>query len=217
MTPAQKHRLACEAIAAGSSQTDITQLSAYQALQKQYQQDKAFIKNLASIQDKIAYKAQILPRYQDWINSVIASGDISPNDSITPTLLIWQIDSGALNAAMPFAQFALDKNLDSSDDYQRNMATIIIEEYAEQIAQGTAIEPDNLHTLIDWATAKQDNRHRYNIPDPVRAKLLKVAAEQIEDNEPQHAIALYEQALAYHEKAGCKKQLEALKKHIQAA
>ena len=217
MTPAQRHRIACEAIAAGSSDTDITQLTAYQALQKQYYQDKTILKNLAGIQDKTAYKAQILPNYQDWIAGVIDSGEASPDDSITPAVLIWQIDCGQLDTAMPLAQFALDKKLESGDEYQRNLPTIIIEEYAEKISQGADIAAENLQTLIGWATAKQDGRHIHNIPDPVRAKLLKAAAEKTEDEDPQQAAALYEQALGYNEKAGCKKQLEALRKNIQAA
>lgn len=214
-SPAQRYRLMCEALAAGNNQVDMVQLSAYQTLMKQYQEDKALLKSLSSVKDKVAYKNEILPHYQDWITGILASGEVNPNDSITPMILVWQLDCGQLDASLPLAQFALNKNLNIGDDYQRNMATVILEEYAEQISQGADIADANLPILIEWATAKQEGRHRYNVPDQVRAKLLKAVAEKLEDKEPHTAIDLYEQALAYNEKAGCKKQLEVLRKQFK--
>ena len=65
---------------------------------------------------------------------------------------------------------------------------------------------------MQWATEKQNNQHTHNIPDAVRAKLLKTAGEQLEDSDPQTALVLYQQALGYNEKVGVKKQIEALRK-----
>ena len=211
-SPAQRHRIAHEALVAAQNQGDPIELTAYQQLQQQYIADKTLLSNLASMQDKIAYKAQALPKYQDWLNSVLQSGQAHPSDTLTPNLLIWQIDCGQLNEAMPLAQFAIEHNLQSSDEYQRNLPTIIIEQYAEQISQGAAINPEHLRTLVQWATEKQNNQHTHNIPDTVRAKLLKAAGEQLEESDPQTALALYQQALGYNEKVGVKKQIEALRK-----
>ncbi|MDO4658330.1 phage terminase small subunit [Kingella sp. (in: b-proteobacteria)] len=212
VSPAQRHRLAHEALVAAHNQSDPSELTAYQQLQQQYIADKTLLKNLASMQDKLAYKAQALPKYQDWLNSVLQSGQAHPNDTLTPNLLIWQIDCGQLGEAMPLAQFAMEHNLQSSDEYQRNLPTIIVEQYAEQISQGAAIALEHLNTLVRWATEKHNNQHTYNIPDAVRAKLLKIAGEQLEDSDPQAALALYQQALGYNDKVGVKKQIEALRK-----
>ena len=201
-SPAQRHRIAHEALVAAQNQGDPIELTAYQQLQQQYIADKTLLSNLASMQDKIAYKAQALPKYQDWLNSVLQSGQAHPNDTLTPNL----------NEAMPLAQFAIEHNLESSDEYQRNLPTIIIEQYAEQISRGAAIDPEHLRTLVQWATDTQNNQHTHNIPDAVRAKLLKTAGEQLEDSDPQTALALYQQALGYNEKVGVKKQIETLRK-----
>ena len=88
---------------------------------------------------------------------------------------------------------------------------------AEQISAGSDISLPNLQTLIDWVTAKADNGlHINNMPDQIRAKLLKAAGERAEEQgEDDHALALYEQAYAYNARSGVKKRIDALKKQLE--
>ena len=55
--------------------------------------------------------------------------------------------------------------------------------------------------------------HTVNLPDPVRAKLLKAAGETAEkQGDADQALALYIAADRYHARVGVKKRIAALKK-----
>lgn len=205
------------AAAAATDNIDINALSVYQRLYKSLKDDKAILKNIASIQDKIKAKAAMIPNYSDWIQGVIDTGRAADDDQVTPTLLVWMIDTGALDQAMPLAQLAIETQMASTDEYSRTMPEIIIEQMAEKISAGSDISLPNLQTLIDWVTAKTDNGlHINNMPDQIRAKLLKAAGERAEEEEEiEHALVLYEQALAYNARSGVKKRIDALKKQLE--
>ena len=200
--------------AAEHSEMDLSQLTAYQRLYKSLQDDKAILKAIFGNEDKAKAKAEMLPSYADWLQGVMAGQHAQVGDKITPTVLVWFIDCGLLDEAMPLVTFAMKTGMDSADEYQRTMPEIIIEQYAEQISNGYDISPDHLQTLIDWATQKNEKgQHLFNMPDQIRAKLLKAAGERFEeDNQTAQAIALYEKALNYNPRAGVKKRLDALRK-----
>ena len=200
--------------AAEHSEMDLSQLTAYQRLYKSLQDDKAILKAIFGNEDKAKAKAEMLPSYVDWLQGVMAGQHAQVGDKITPTVLVWFIDCGLLDEAMPLVTFAMQTGMDSADEYQRTMPEIIIEQYAEQISNGYDISPDHLQTLIDWATQKNEKgQHLFNMPDQIRAKLLKAAGERFEeDNQTAQAIALYEKALNYNPRAGVKKRLDALRK-----
>lgn len=217
MTLLRQHFDQSNAAEATADNIDLNALTVYQRLYKSLKDDKAILKNIASIQDKIKAKAAMIPNYSDWIQGVIDTGRAAEDDQVTPTLLVWMIDTGALDQAMPLAQLAIETQMASTDEYSRTMPEIIIEQMVEQISAGSDISLPNLQTLIDWVTAKADNGlHINNMPDQIRAKLLKAAGERAEEQEEiEHAIALYEQALAYNERCGVKKRLDALKKQLE--
>lgn len=217
MTLIRQHFDQSIAAAAATDNIDLNALTVYQRLYKSLKDDKEILKNIASIQDKIKAKAAMIPNYSDWIQGVIDTGRAAEDDQVTPTLLVWMIDTGALDQAMPLAQLAIETQMASTDEYSRTMPEIIIEQMAEKISAGSDISLPNLQTLIDWVTAKSDNGlHINNMPDQIRAKLLKAAGERAEEQEEiEHAIALYEQALAYNERCGVKKRRDALKKQLE--
>lgn len=217
-SPARRHREAEAARLAAEQGQDLSQLDTYQRLYKRLQDDKAVLKAIHGVSDKIQAKAQMLPAYDDWIRGVMAGGAPQADDKITPTVLVWRIDCGLLDDTLPLAEFAMHHRMDSADEYQRTLPEIIVEQYAEQIGNGCDIAPENLHTLIDWATAKDGNGlHLHNLHDQIRAKLLKAAGERAEtDNQPAAALQLYEHALAYNEKIGVKKRIDALQKQLNA-
>lgn len=217
MTLIRQHFDQSIAAAAATDNIDLNALTVYQRLYKSLKDDKAILKNIASIKDKIKAKSAMIPNYSDWIQGVIDTGRAAEDDQVTPTLLVWMIDTGALDQAMPLAQLAIETQMASTDEYSRTMPEIIIEQMAEQISAGSDISLPNLQNLIDWVTAKSDGGlHINNMPDQIRAKLLKAAGERAEEQEEiEHAIALYEQAIAYNERCGVKKRLDALKKQLE--
>ena len=216
VSPARRHfeQETARQAAEQNSEIDLNQLTAYQRLYKSLQDDKAILKAIFGNEDKAKAKAEMLPNYADWLQGVMAGQHAQVGDKITPTVLVWFIDCGLLDEAMPLVTFAMQTGMDSADEYQRTMPEIIIEQYAEQISNGYDISPDHLQTLIDWATQKNEKgQHLFNMPDQIRAKLLKAAGERFEEaNQTAQAIALYEKALNYNPRAGVKKRLDALRK-----
>lgn len=210
MTPAKRYREQCAATAAAQD-VDLTTLTPYQRLLKQLHADKAILKNIKSHQDKQQAKADLLPPYAEWLQGVLTSGTIAENDQITPTLLIWQLDCGLLDETMPLAQIAMNSKADSPDEFQRSLPEIIVEQYAENIGAGADIAPENINTLVGWATEKSENgQHVHNLPDLIRAKMLKAAGEYFESAEPPNqelVLRLYSQAVEYNGKIGLKKKL----------
>lgn len=215
-SPARRHfmqetaRLAAEA----AGDTGLAELTVYQKLLKKLYDDKTVLKAINSTTDKAKAKADMLPAYAEWVAGVMQGENVQPEDKITPTVLIWTIDCGLLDEAMPLAEFALQHNLPTSDDFQREMPDLLLEEYAEQLAAGYTVTGDNLKILVGWATEKnEDDRHRYNVNDKVRSKLLKAAGEWAEEQDlKDYARHLYEQALFYNPKVGVKKRIADLSK-----
>ena len=212
-TPAKRYREQCAAVAA-AQEVDLTTLTPYQHLLKQLHADKAILKNIKSHQDKQQAKADLLPQYAEWLQGVLTSGAIAESDQITPTLLVWQLDCGLLNETMPLEQIAMNSKAESPDEFQRSLPEIIVEQYAEQISAGAEITPENINILVGWATEKSENgQHVHNLPDLIRAKMLKAAGEYFEDVEPPNqelVLSLYSQAVEYNNKIGLKKKIAQL-------
>ena len=156
----------------------------------------------------------MLPAYAEWIAGVMQGEQAQTDDKITPTVLIWMIDCGLLDEAMPLAAFALEHQLPTADEFQREMPDLLLEEYADQLSAGYTITGEHLKTLVEWATAKgEDGMHRYNVNDTIRAKLLKAAGEWAEVQlMPDYARSLYETALNYNDRIGVKTRIAALSK-----
>lgn len=218
MSYARRHfeKTTAEIAAAEAGGTDLGSLSAYQRLLKNLHDDKVLLKSVSSIADKVHIKKQALPAYQEWIDGITAAGTVQADDRIAATVIVWMIDCGLLDEAMPLADVLIHSGLESADEYSRSMPEIIVEQMADQIESGSEISAENLKTLIEWATAKkEDGLHEINLADVIRAKLLKAAGEKAEaadDNET--ALNLYRQAVGYNDKAGVKKRIEALEKQL---
>lgn len=121
------------------------------------------------------------------LDGITAAGTVQADDRIAATVIVWMIDCGLLDEAMPLADVLIHSGLESADEYSRSMPEIIVEQMADQIESGSEISAENLKTLIEWATAKkEDGLHEINLADVIRAKLLKAAGEKAEaadDNE----------------------------------
>ena len=218
MSYARRHfeKTTAEIAAAEAGGADLDNLSAYQRLLKNLHDDKVLLKSVSSIADKVHIKKQALPAYQEWIDGITAAGAVQADDRIAATVIVWMIDCGLLDEAMPLADVLIHSGLESADEYSRSMPEIIVEQMADQIESGSEISAESLKTLIEWATAKkEDGLHEINLADVIRAKLLKAAGEKAEaadDNET--ALTLYRQAVGYNDKAGVKKRSEALEKQL---
>ena len=220
-SPARRHYLRETAArpAREENEVNLENLQPYQRLLYRLRQDKAALKLIESIQDKAKAKAEMLPAYAEWVQGVIESGSADPADEVFTTSVVWLIDTGALDAATPLIEFAIAHGLQSADEYQRSLPTLLIEQMGEQITAGHNISQANIERLTEMALAKAENgMHQVDMPDAVRAKFLKAAGVwNIEFGSKSRAADLLDRAIAYDERVGAKQLLKEVRAALNKA
>ena len=189
--------------AAASAPADRSAANEYELMLVKLAEDKRRLKNIQSIENKIAVKRQLLPEYQPWLEGVIL-GNTGQQDDVFMTVLVWTIDTGDLEAAIPLADYAIRHNLAMPDQYQRTTACVIAEEAADLALKGPAVDVVLLQAVAAL-TADHD------MPDEVRAKLHKAIGYALRDAgqlvEARERLAY---ALQLHDKVGVKTDIERL-------
>ncbi|WP_324698759.1 MULTISPECIES: phage terminase small subunit [Novosphingobium] len=138
------------------------------------------LKEIKSIDRKIEAKRAMLPEYASWIEGIL-SADAGVGTGlaadVVPTCMVWMIDTGQYGRALDLGEFLLRHRVEMPGRYERDVATIIVEEIADAAAKiqnaGEAFDASVLDTA-DSLT------HGLDIHDQVRAKLLKaIGIEQL--------------------------------------
>ena len=154
------------------------------------------LKEIRSIDRKIEAKREMLPEYAAWIEGLIAADagvGTGVAAEVLPTCLVWLIDIGEFGQALDLVPFLFRHQVAMPARYQRDAATIVVEEIATAAARaqnlGNAFPLDILER-VDDLTAHLD------LHDEVRAKLVKAigieqlrAAEDLPVQESKAALA----------------------------
>lgn len=185
------------------------------------------LKEIKSIDLKIAAKREMLPNYRDWIAGLLEA-DAGVGSGIAadvlPTCMVWMIDVGEYDQALDLAEFVLRHHVAMPSRYERDAPTIVVEEIADAAAKvqntGEAFPLSVLDT-VDNLTVGID------IHDQVRAKLLKaIGIEQLRRAEdapaansqaPLHsALANLREAQRLHDRIGVKDRIKRADKLLAA-
>lgn len=224
-TPAQRHlqaKLAKIASAAAPAGGEL-QGSAYQLMLAQLAEHRRALKDIQSVERKIEAKRAFLPVYDAWIDGALAGG-AGAQDQVLTTVLVWHIDAGNYARAIEIAQYAVAHDLAPPDQYDRNLATILIDEFATAALTGKMSREDarQLLPLILFGTQALD------APDQARAKLHKafgyavlgragsadVDYDKVSVDEARLALEHLQRALALFEQVGVKKDIERLERRL---
>lgn len=192
------------------------------------QQDLRRLKEIQSIERKIAAKREMLPEYDAWVSGLLeaaAETGAAPADEILPTIMVWRIDTGDYHGALKLAEYVLRYHVELPGRYERSAATLIVEEIAEAaikvLAKGDDFEIDVLTDLEVLAEGE-------DIFDEVRAKLHKaiglcLARRAANPALPQDAITARHAALAnltrareLDDRCGVKTEITKIEKAIRA-
>ncbi len=131
------------------------------------------LKEIKSIDRKIAAKREMLPEYKAWVEGVLAA-DAGVGDgiaaSVLPTVMVWLIDTGAYDDALKLVPFILHHDVAMPSRYQRDAATTVVEEIAD-----AAIKAQNAGETfsLDVLECVREMTSEHDLHDEVRAKLLK--------------------------------------------
>lgn len=180
--------------------------TAYQLMQAQLHEHMRTLSAIQSVERKIDAKRTMLDDFDAYIVGVLEA-DAGGQDMVVSTVLIWCIDTGAWTRAMQLAEYAVRHDLKLPDRYQRNLATMLLDEVSEAALAGKLAGDEARLVLaqVDQLTSGHD------APDQARAKLHKaIGYAQREAGDLQGARDNFARALALHDKAGVKKDIERL-------
>jgi len=210
-SPAQQHR---QRIAAAMSQTVVADAehgavaigSAYALMLAKLAEDKRALKGIQSIAQKIEVKRLRLPEYAAWIDGVLQA-DQPVQDDVFATVMVWRIDTGDIHGALVMATHMLTHNLKLPEHYQRDLATLVVEEIAERagLANGGNVTASQL-LQVGQLTEGRD------MPDEVRAKLHKAIGLALRDASPAQALDHLQRALQLNARLGIKTEITKLQK-----
>ncbi|KAF3999234.1 phage terminase small subunit [Glaciimonas immobilis] len=221
LSPALRHKartLAAKA-AADTAPGGLTGGNAYELIHYQLIDHLRRIKQIQSIEQKNTLKAELLPEYQDWIDGVLSAGKGGQDDVLT-TLLVWYIDVGHYARALQVAQYAVTHNMSMPDQYNRDIPTLLMDEFADATLAGNMPAEVGRAILADVIALTESK----DAPDQARAKLHKAyayalldksntadpIAEGLDPSEMQQALPHLTRALALDKRIGVKKDIERL-------
>jgi len=217
-SPARRHYLRTLAAqaqpAAGGDARDTANANAYELQLLQLTEHRRRLKQIMSLDNKLAAKREFLGTYTPWVEGVL-QGDTGQQDEVLVTVLVWRIDVGDLAGALPLAEYALRHALVMPDQYHRGLPCVVAEQFAE-----TALKQITAEQLPDLAALQRvaEITAEHDMPDEARAKLYKAIGYTLRalDDKP-GAIAALQRALALNAKAGVKRDIELLERAIKNA
>ena len=179
----------------------------YELMLAKLAEDRRRLKDVQSMERKADVKRQLLPEYLPWIEGVIEGGS-GRQDDVLMNVFVWAIDVGDYATAIRIGTYALAHKLTMPDQYQRDVATVLAEEIADQALKTIAAEQAfNIATLMRVAELTDGE----DMPDEVRAKLYKaIGYAQRAEGYPLAAKEALTRALELNDKVGVKKDIERL-------
>lgn len=211
-SPAQAHR---QRMLAEQSATSTEPVAAhgspYALMLAKLTEDKRALKLIKSVEQKIAVKAARLPEYQPWIDGVLAA-DAPVQDDVVATVMVWHIDVGQIDRALQIAAHMLKHNLKLPEHYQRDLATLVVEEIAERALHGDSGAVTTAQ-LCDTGALTEGR----DMPDEVRAKLHKATGRALVDSAPAQALDHLQRALQLNPRLGLKTEIGKLQKQLANA
>ncbi|KZN43989.1 phage terminase small subunit [Pseudoalteromonas luteoviolacea] len=212
-SPAHKHFNKVLAAKRGDNELDNTRAqNQYELMLMQLAEHRRTLKRVQSLERKLETKAKFLPEYEAYIAGVL-TGNTGVQDEVFVTILLWHIDIGSIEQALPLAQYALTHDLVMPDRFERALACAIAEEAAETAARlfesEKAISSKTLGQLVAM-TAEHD------MYDQARAKLFRQLGHALEaENQVEKAVEAYKQALTLNAKVGVKKFIDKLERELK--
>ena len=216
LSPAQAHLMRVEAAratanAAPGAVVDASTSRAHSLMRAKLDTDRRRLKQVQSIERKIAIKREILGDYDAYVSGVLASGQ-GVQDDVMGYVLTWRVDVGDYTGALDVARYVLDHNLSLPDRFERTPATLVAEEPAVQALKaydaGKPFDVSVLQTILALTSSR-------DMPDQVRAKLHFAIGRHLAAKAPQTALEHLRRAVELHDKVGAKKDMEQLERRLR--
>lgn len=207
-SPAQRHRqrhLAAAVTSAAPSAARAT-ASGYELMLAKLAEDKRVLKGIQSVEQKIEVKRQRLPEYEPWVQGRLMAEALAQDD-VLGTVMVWRIDTGDIDGALAIAEAMLEHDIKLPEHYQRDLATVVVEEIADRASQA-----DGGNVTAAQLLAVGQLTEGRDMPDEVRAKLHKATGLALREASPAQAIEHLQRALQLNPRIGVKQEIAKLEK-----
>ncbi|MFT3967092.1 MAG: phage terminase small subunit [Sphingobium sp.] len=186
------------------------------------------LKEIKSVAHKIEAKRGMLPDYMPWVEGVLAADagvGTGISADIVPTVMVWLIDIGSYMAALDILPFILRHDVKMPARYNRDPATIAVEEIASAALKVQAVGEGFPVDVLLHVEALTDG---IDMHDEVRAKLDKaIGTELLRSAETgeltadalpgiQSALAVLTRAQKLHDRVGVKEKIRKAEKLVAA-
>lgn len=209
--------------------------SAAAQIRLRFVHDLRRLKEIKSTEAKIAAKRQMLPEYRSWCDGWLEAGRMtngntlgqSGADDVLPTVMVWSIDTGDWARALELAEHVLRFRIAMPDRYQRDAATLVVEEIAEAAIRAQARSqafPLSVLERVEELTIGIDmhDEVQAKLQKAVGVELARLAAEVDTDADDfvaaaTRALEPLRRAQELNPRAGTKTKVGQLEKAIKAA
>jgi len=208
--------------------------SAYELLLAALGADLARLKEIQSIEAKIALKAQLVAAYDHHVDATLAASarhGAAVEDEIVATMLLWRLDIGDYERALDLAAHVLRFGLAMPRHMQRKAPVVVAEEVAEAALKADKTDQTFDLDVLDRTIALTAD---HDMPDQVRAKLYKARGRILirtateasqSESAPAGAVAAaragalqaLQRAYELDRKCGVQKDIERLQTKVSAA
>ena len=214
LTPAQQHWQRVMASRRGESNGEMSRadMTAYENILHRLRADQSQLSNIQGNDRKAAYKRKVLPNYRGWIEGVLESQS-GVSDEVFTRTLVWHIDAGLYSEALKMAEYAIQFNLPLPDNYNRTLATVLVDEICDwSLAVKASGKDDEVTASLEELLALEQITEQSDMPDGARAKLYKVIGLTLKGDEKQQTLALeyLQKAILTDKDIGVKKEIEQL-------
>ena len=198
---------------------------AYELMLAQLHEHRRTLKSIQSIERKIEAKRSFVGQYDEYIAGALEGGQ-GGHDLVLTSVMVWHLDIGNWARGLEIAAYALAHGLVLPDQYNRDIATLLIDESSTAALAGTLTGDEALRVLseVDSLTAERD------APDQARAKLHKAIGYALMGKTPTHepdiaaldeskarlAMEHLQRAHQLFDKVGVKKDMERLERRLKA-
>ncbi|WP_195848022.1 phage terminase small subunit [Providencia sp. wls1950] len=219
LTPAQQHWQKVMASRRGGASAEMSRadMTAYENILHRLRADQAQLSNIQGNDRKAAYKHKVLPNYRGWIEGVLESQSGVADEVFTRTL-VWHIDAGLYTEALHMAEYAIQFNLPLPDNYNRTLATVLVDEICDwSLAVKASGKEDEVTASLDDLLKLERITAQSDMPDGARAKLYKVIGLTLKNDDKQQALALeyLQKAILIDKDIGVKKEIEQLLRAVR--
>ncbi|MBB3185760.1 tetratricopeptide (TPR) repeat protein [Halomonas fontilapidosi] len=221
-SPARKHyQRATAAQAAGAADPRAAQSGEqYELHAAALWEARRTLKGIKSLEAKVAKKRELLPEFEAYVAGVLEGGQ-GAADHVLMTVMLWRLDVGDLEGGIEVAEYALRHGLDTPDRFERDTASIVAEQVAEEgLARLEATEGDTLPEvaadLVMYLARAEALTADADMHDQIRAKLHKALGYAHRDSRNlEEALEHLRRALQLNERAGVKKDIERLERQVR--